>query len=185
MSSVLIMLWLCNFNAFSLIIIPKTYPCLQHAKCQKIPKNLHQGCCRAICPHHFIKYFAGRRTSSVVGSIFWGKFVGLRSSLVEVTAHTGIALKICSVYFLKIGMFISQTSSISPVSCLKHTPLYSTQNARKHPKPPPGVLSGDISAPLYSVFRWSLDQLGGRLNVLGKVRRAQNEVWRRLEHALA
>jgi len=151
--------------------MPETHPSLQHAKYQKTPKNLHQG----IYPHHFIQYFAGRRTSWVVGSMFWGKFVGLRWSLVEVTAHTGIGLKICSFYFLEMGMFISQTSSISPVSCLKHNPLYCTQNARKHLKTSPGVLSGDISSPLYQVFCWSSDQLGCQLNVLGKVRRAQIE----------
>ena len=42
------------------------------------------------------KYFAGRRTSSVVRSMIWGKFVGLRWSLVEVRAHTGIVIKIYS-----------------------------------------------------------------------------------------
>jgi len=89
-------------------IVPETYPSSQHAKCQKTSKNLHQECCQAIYPHHFIVYFDGGRTSSVVGSMFWEKFVGLRSSLVEVRGHTGIAIKICSFYFLENGMFISQ-----------------------------------------------------------------------------
>jgi len=34
---------------------------------------------------------------------------------VEVRAHTAIAIKIYSFYFLKNGMFMARTSSISPV----------------------------------------------------------------------
>jgi len=46
---------------------------------------------------------AGGRTSFVVGLVFWEKLVGLRRSLVEVRAHTAIAIKKYSFYFLKIG----------------------------------------------------------------------------------
>jgi len=98
------------------------------------------------------KYFAGRRTSSVVRSMFWGNFVGLRWNLVEVRAHTGLVIKICSFYLLEIVMFITQTSSISPVSSRKHTPLYSTPNARKHIKPPNrGIVRRHILTTLSSI----------------------------------
>ena len=70
-------------------------------------------------------------------------------------------------------MFISQTSSIAPLSCLKHALCTARKLPENIPKPPPGVLSGDISSPIYCVFCWWSDQLGCRLNVLGKVRRAQ------------
>jgi len=94
-----------QFQCIFLDYHARNTPLLKARKCQKMRKT---SCCQAIYPHHFIKFFYGRRTSSVVASIFWGKFVGLRSSLVEVTAHTGIGLKIYSFYFLEIGMFISQ-----------------------------------------------------------------------------
>ena len=58
----------------------------------------------------------------------------------------------------------------------QNTPLFT---ARRMPKtlqnPTPEVLSGDTCPSLYQVFGWRSDQLGGRLNVLGKLGRAQME----------
>ena len=55
-------------------------------------------------------------------------------------------------YLLEIVMFITQTSSISPVSCPKPTPLYSTQKARKHIKSPTrGIVRRYILTTLSSI----------------------------------
>ena len=166
--------------------MPETRPCFQHAKSRKHLKNTHQGCCQVIYAHHFIMHFAGGRTSSVVGSMFWEKFVGLRSSLVEVRAHTGKSHPNMKFYFLEIGMFISQTSSISPLSCLKRAPFYNTQNARKHPKTSTRGVVRRYILTVFCVFHWWSDQLSCRLNVLGKVRRAQMKFgggWSTLWHS--
>ena len=54
--------------------------------------------------------------------------------------------------------------------CLQHA-----KNSKITHNQRPEALSGDTCTSLYQVFGWRLDQLGGRLNVLGKLGRAQME----------
>jgi len=84
-------------------------------------------------------------------------------------------------YFLEIGMFISQTSSISPVSCLKHTPLYSTQNIRKHPKT---FTRGYILTTLSSISL-VVGPAGLSAQCFGESSSGSDRVWWRLQHTLA
>ena len=74
----------CAIAVHIAIRVPETHPCLCHAKCSKPCQIHHQRCCHAIYAQHISTYFAGGRTSSGVGSMFWEKLVGLRCSLVEV-----------------------------------------------------------------------------------------------------
>jgi len=68
-----------------------------------------------------------------------------------------------------------QLSSLSPASCLKHTPSTARKLPENTPNSLPGVLSGDSCMSLSHPFLWRSDQLCCRFNVLGKVGRAQME----------
>ena len=49
---------------------------------------------------------------------------GLLWSLVEVTPHTAIAIRIAVFCLLQIGSFVVLSRFVSPVSCTKPTPVY-------------------------------------------------------------
>jgi len=108
------------------------------------------------------------RTSSGVGSMFWENLVGLSWSLGAVASHTPVGLKIRSFYFPRISMFITLSLFISPVSCSKHTPSYSTQNTENTQKTnTKGVVRRCMHIALSCIWL--------EVNVLGKLGRAQME----------
>jgi len=134
---------------------------------ENAPNFITRGIVRRYMRITFACISAGGQTRSAVGSMFSEKLGGLRWSLVQVTAHTAISIKILCFYFFQIGMFIALSRFISPVSCLKHTPVYSTQTVENAPN---FITRGVVRR--YMRITFACISAGGRTNGLGKVGRA-------------
>jgi len=102
---------------------------------QKTPQNRHQQCCQAICVHPFIAYCAGGQTSSAVGRLNVLGKVGRAQMEFRAghTTHCDIHQNM-KFFFLQIGMFITLSRFISPLSCPKHTLFCDTQRVENIPK---------------------------------------------------
>ena len=115
-------------------IILETHPCLQHAKYRKHTKNHHPGCCRAIYTHQFSLFFTYGRTSSGVGTKFWGNLLGLRWSLEEGTLHTPTDIQ-NMVFLFPRNLHVYQAIALHIISIMLEThPCLQHAKPRKRPE---------------------------------------------------
>jgi len=87
--------------------------------------------------------------------------------------------KIWCFYFLEICMFIKISRLISLVSCLKHTPVYSTQNPENALKINTRGAVGRYIRVIFSVFSLVVGPARGSAECFGKICSGSDEVWRR------